>query len=69
MRRHGRKESRFLATVALKIEENDRMQYAGDITGSGKKTRFSLGILCPVEAGNKSTPQAPYYVKSGIKFI
>jgi len=27
---------RVLATVALKIEENDGVHYAGDIAGSGK---------------------------------
>jgi hypothetical protein len=34
---------RVLTTVALKLEENDGMQYAGDIAASGKKTLFKLG--------------------------
>lgn len=45
MRRHGRKESRVLATVALKLEENDGVHEAGDLAASGKKTRFELEIL------------------------
>ena len=36
VRRHGRKDRRVLATVDLKLEENDGMQYAGDIAASGK---------------------------------
>jgi hypothetical protein len=42
-----------LATVALKLEENDGIQNAGDIAASGKLLGFRLEFLGSVKADNK----------------
>jgi hypothetical protein len=58
---------RVLATVALKLDENDGTQYAGDIAASGKLAGFGLKNLVFCGLNRRQTiTHILNYVKSDI---